>query len=126
MWSNTKFIYIITCSANDKKYVGRTRLPERRKKMHFDSLKAGKHRNKMMQNDFNEFGEKAFAFEVIGKDTRENGRSDEFKWMECLKTYDPAHGYNDRDPAMNPVRRENGLPYRTQPKYRRVSTELLK
>lgn len=116
MWKTTRYIYIITCLANGKKYVGRTIRPEERFRAHLSSLKSGKHSNEALQADFNIYGEDAFDIELLGEDTMENGKSDEAKWMEYFKTYDEEYGYNSKDTAMNQVRKANGLSYRAQPK----------
>ncbi len=65
-------------------------------------LKAGSHRNKSLQNDWNELGSENFAFEILEElESREN--LDDKKelavledlWLEKLTPYDEK-GYNER------------------------------
>ena len=57
-------IYKITCKENGKIYIGRSINIDERLKSHKRSLVAGRHINKKLQTDFNEYGEDAFVFEV--------------------------------------------------------------
>lgn len=90
-----KFIYKITCLKNNKSYIGRTSQPDLRISSHYSLLKCGKHKIENLQNDFDEFGEDAFSFEIIGEDNF--GLNIERKMQEILKTYDPKYGYNYKD-----------------------------
>ena len=58
-------VYKIECSANGKRYIGRTNNLKRRTIDHFSSLRAGKHSCKPLQADFNEYGEDSFSIEPI-------------------------------------------------------------
>lgn len=57
-------IYKITCKENNRVYIGRSIDIDNRLKNHKYSLRAGRHTNKKLQDDFNKFGEDAFLFEV--------------------------------------------------------------
>ena len=57
-------IYKITCIKNNRIYIGRSINIDERLKKHKYSLRSGKHINKKLQADFNEYGEEAFIFEV--------------------------------------------------------------
>lgn len=95
-----EFIYLITNKQNSKVYVGRTCKFEYRKKLHINNLKANRHPNLLLQNDFNKFGESAFEFEIIEKsDTGFGNTYIEREWMIKLKTYNQEFGYNYKDPC---------------------------
>ena len=57
-------IYKITCKKNNRVYIGRSINIDNGLKTHKYSLKAGRHTNKKLQEDFNKHGEEAFLFEV--------------------------------------------------------------
>jgi group I intron endonuclease len=68
-------------------------------------LKNGLHRNKEMQNDFNEVGEKSFSFEILDYlkptedlkcDYAQELRMLEDMWLEKLQPYD-ERGYNTKN-----------------------------
>lgn len=115
MWWEEKYIYSITNKENGKIYFGSARSPEYRYKTHINQLKRHGHPNKSLQKDFDTYGIEAFELKTICRHRKIKGRSNEFIYMEKYKTYDPQYGYNDLDPAMNPVRRKNGFSYRTSP-----------
>lgn len=73
------------------------------------TLRSQKHSSKNFQIDFDRYGEEAFVMEVLDIKKYVNGRSNEFEYMEKLKTYDEKYGYNDYDGAMRVIRRKNGL-----------------
>lgn len=95
-----EFIYLIKNKANGKIYVGRTRKFFNRKKLHLNGLRAGRHPNRIMQDDFNMYGEESFEFEVVEESEKGFGRTCiEKQWMIKLKTYDVNYGYNCNDPC---------------------------
>lgn len=59
------YYYKITNIENGSFYIGITENPTNRKNQHFKQLRAGKHINYKIQNDYNMYGENAFQFEVI-------------------------------------------------------------
>lgn len=58
-------IYRITCSANQKSYIGSAKDFDRRWYQHRWALKGGKHYNAHLQNAWNKHGEPAFVFEKL-------------------------------------------------------------
>ena len=93
-------IYLLKNNVNGKIYVGRTGRLSNRKKLHINSLRARRHPNKMLQEDFNKFGEDAFRFEIAEQSEKGFGRTYvEKAWMIKLKTYDKNFGYNYNDPC---------------------------
>ena len=92
-------IYLLRNKANGKVYVGRTSKFNDRKKLHINNLRANRHSNKMLQEDFNHYGEGCFEFEIVEESDKGFGRSHiEQEWMIKLKTYDEQFGYNKNDP----------------------------
>lgn len=59
------FIYKITNIKNNKIYIGMTTNFNNRIKCHLKSLKNKNHKNKYLQEDFNNFNENDFNFEII-------------------------------------------------------------
>lgn len=70
-------VYEIRCTVNGKVYVGQTKNLKRRIKEHICDLKACKHRNHRLQDDYNKFGKK--SFEVSNIHTSEDGCLDELE-----------------------------------------------
>jgi group I intron endonuclease len=58
-------IYKITCTANEKIYIGSTVNLNKRKSDHFSYLRGNRHNNPKMQRAWNKYGEQAFTFEVL-------------------------------------------------------------
>lgn len=92
-----KFIYVITCTANDKKYIGISVRPKERLNNHIRSLRLGEHVSTEMQNDFDKYGECCFTFAVIDRVDYED-RTSESKYIQRYETFNPAKGYNT-DPS---------------------------
>ena len=57
-------IYSIYCKATDKYYVGQSLDIEERLKYHLSRLRNNKHKNELLQSDFNKYGEDAFITKV--------------------------------------------------------------
>ena len=92
-------IYLLKNNANGKIYVGRTSQFRYGKKSHINNLRANRHSNKMLQEDFNKYGEDFFEFEIVEEKESGYGRSHiEQEWMIKLQTYDCNFGYNKNDP----------------------------
>lgn len=58
-------VYEIVCTPNSRKYYGRSQEVEKRWRSHRNMLRKNEHSNIEMQNDWNEFGEDAFRFNII-------------------------------------------------------------
>ncbi len=88
-------VYMIRCKVNGKVYVGSSsRSVKTRKHSHFNLLKAKKHTCKQMQNDFDEFGESAFEFNVLEKVDNGNAAVREAFWINALDATSATNGYN--------------------------------
>lgn len=92
-------IYLLRNTKNGKVYVGRTSKFEERKKLHINNLRANRHPNKMLQEDFDKYGEKAFVFQAVFETEINLANTHlEQAFMVALKTYDDDYGYNRKDP----------------------------
>lgn len=58
-------IYVIVNRKNNLKYIGQSHHLQNRRESHWSLLVKGKHENKKLQKDFDEFGRDAFLFSVI-------------------------------------------------------------
>lgn len=58
-------IYKITCTANNKIYIGSSVNLQKRKRDHFYELRRNNHNNSKLQRAWNKYGEQAFIFEVL-------------------------------------------------------------
>lgn len=90
-------VYAIQHKPTGRIYVGSTNDLDARLKAHMGALKAGKHPNKLMQEDYNLHGGDYEVFVLDEYDSYET-RSTEHEWMEELNTGDERIGYNSRDP----------------------------
>lgn len=81
-------IYLIRNTAAGRSYVGQTEELRRRRDEHFSLLRTGAHRNRLLQADFKQYGERAFVFEVLEEcaprllDEREHYWIAEFRCIE--------------------------------------------
>ena len=92
-----EYIYTITNKENNRIYVGKTSRLESRRQTHLANLRANKHSNKELQEDFNKYGESLFEFNVVQQGEGLTEEEAEKKWMIKLKSYDPKYGYNSND-----------------------------
>lgn len=106
--SNKIAIYKLECSKTGRVYIGKTQNPKTRREQHFSSLKSGKHPVKLMQSDYNKYGEESFDFAVLEiverkpveidlNQTRYTDSLREKELMEQYKSYLPEQGYNYGD-----------------------------
>jgi len=97
-------IYRVVNTQTDRSLVGSSvNLPAILNR-HRGELKLGAHRNQQLQRDWNEFGEAAFAFEILdtlaphaepGYDVKRELATLEELWLERLSPYE-ERGYNTR------------------------------
>lgn len=87
-------IYIIICKETNRIYVGRTNAAGYRYEKHLSALRHNRHYVKLMQTDFNKYGEDSFEYVVLLRDV--SGRREK-EYMERFETYNPAKGYNYLD-----------------------------
>ena len=55
--TKTKIVYAIMHNKTRRIYIGSTERGSHRLKNHLNALRAGKHKNKLMQDDFDKYGE---------------------------------------------------------------------
>ena len=95
--SKVYLIYGIRCKSNGRIYIGRTTNLKCRLKCHFDQLKLNKHKNELLQNDFNEQGINNFEVYILEDDIPIQDRNKEYDYMHKYNTYDKKYGYNYND-----------------------------
>lgn len=84
-------VYSITCKTNNRKYIGSSTRIIKRWYSHKSELKHNKHKNKLLQEDYNLYGISNFIFETIEFVTV-NLTDKERYWITELKT--DVEGYN--------------------------------
>lgn len=88
-------IYRIINRYNNKCYVGQSIHLGTRMKQHFSELKAGVHKNKRMQEDYNRHRE-YFNFEIIEYCELAELAAEEAYWCDYYHTFDKGYGYNQQ------------------------------
>lgn len=99
-------VYYLECLVNSKKYIGSAQNLHGRKVEHFKNLRNGTN-NKLIQEDFNKYGEENFKFEILeilpNDDAilveKENYYMDYFKTY--IHKYGSAFGYNQHRASRN-------------------------
>jgi group I intron endonuclease len=90
-----KAIYKITNKNDNKFYVGSAQDLQRRWRKHKESLRANRHHNKHLQNDWNKHGEEAFRFEILEEIKEDHELIEaEQKWLDLTLACDRTIGYN--------------------------------
>ncbi len=90
-------IYSITCTKNGRKYIGQSRVLNKRKWQHFNELKHNKHHNKYLQNTYNKYSLDNFKFEVIEHCEVEELNEKEAYWINYYNSNDIKLGYNQKE-----------------------------
>lgn len=107
-------IYAIRCKETKRIYIGRTRQPtEERVKAHLTLLRGKKHTSKLMQEDYNKYGEDSFEYYELETNVTFQNRSKEWFYMDKYKTCNPKYGYNRQDNhnrAKGCIKKINGIP----------------
>ena len=93
------WVYSLNCKANEKRYIGSSRMVERRIRSHLSALMSGRHPNEDLQKDFDKYGAEQFDVEVLGMtgEGLDRGKCEK-EWQYKFKTYDRSKGYNYKDP----------------------------
>lgn len=87
------YVYMIQNVVNNKIYIGSTANYDMRKKSHIRSLKGGYHDNRLLQEDFNLYGEDSFKIKQLCIANSEEERFKiEASLIGALETY--KNGYN--------------------------------
>lgn len=87
-------IYKIICIKNNKVYIGQTKHYDIRKREHINDLKASRHSNVYLQEDFNKYGISGFIFEPIEDVDDSEGNAREDYWINYFGGIDTDCVYN--------------------------------
>ena len=93
-----KTIYCIRNNVTGRVYIGMTQNPQRRFEQHLSALRGRKHKNELMQEDFDRYGS-VFSLEILDTDARCQEHAEQ-KWILKFKSYDKRYGYNYKDPSI--------------------------
>lgn len=89
-------IYTITNQINGKIYIGCATDLYRRRYDHFESLRRGIHKNEVLQQAYNKYGEENLIYEVLVRCPKEFLASEEHYWANLLNVHHRDFGYNRR------------------------------
>lgn len=107
-------VYAIRCRKTKRMYIGRTKqMTEERVKAHLTLLRSNKHTSKLMQEDYNQYGEDTFEYYELEKGVTFQDRNKECFYMDRYKTCDPKYGYNRQDNhnrAKGCIKKVKGMP----------------
>lgn len=100
-------IYALRNTITGRVYVGRTHNVDFRIQQHMSRLKSGTHQNKLMQMDYDLYGNCSFRYETLYSAENLTRTRKEGEYMLRFKTYDKRYGYNYMDPFF---RDRRGMP----------------
>lgn len=86
-------IYLITCKANSKQYVGSAVNLQKRWHDHCRDLRENKHHNPYLQRAWKKYGERAFEWQVLEYTSKAQLIEREQYWIDILHTVKPS-GFN--------------------------------
>lgn len=89
-------IYTITCTVNNKIYVGYALDFKKRKEQHFRELSNNHHKNIHLQASYNKHGKDKFIFEILEECDGRFLATQEHYWCIMLYTHNSDFGYNIR------------------------------
>lgn len=87
-------IYKITCSVNNKVYIGQSIVVKERICNHFRDLAVNRHCNKGLQEDFNKYGRESFNIEILEECKKSDLSRREKHYISILKSIDNNILYN--------------------------------
>ena len=87
-------VYCIRCKVNNKAYIGSSVDINRRWTEHKSALKAGRHDNKLLQEDYNKYGADSFLYSILINCEPQNLLWYENIYMLLFNTRDISVGYN--------------------------------
>ena len=107
-------IYQIENKVNNKKYIGKSVDIIHRLWHHKNLLKKNKHINKLLQLDWNNYGEENFCFSIIKECLNEKLNCFEEYYIEYYNSYKSEYGYNVvfKNKKTQKVKRENWKKYK--------------
>ncbi len=91
-----RYVYAVRHNPTGRVYVGSSKDPEERMRIHMWVLRQGRHIVEDMQKDFNDHGED-YSFFILDTilDLEEKDR--EYEWMEQFGSHIRGKGYNYKD-----------------------------
>lgn len=95
-------IYIITCLADNKVYIGSSVDVYSRWKRHRYDLKNNQHENQHLQNAYNKFGKEMFIFHLLEECKKTELVSREQHYLDTYKSWDKTNGFNKYQRAYSP------------------------
>lgn len=104
-----KTIYKIVCKENNRIYIGQTKHYDVRKREHINDLKANRHSNVYLQEDFNKYGVSQFTFEIIEEVPNNIGNNREDYWMSYYGGIDTNSVYNSMNSFTKSIYMKNKL-----------------
>lgn len=87
-------IYLITCKANNKVYVGSSKDIKHRWRGHRSLLNRGKHSNSKLQASWNSYGEGGFSFSIYKEVSEERLLQEEENAFVTFDVFNREKGYN--------------------------------
>lgn len=96
-------IYRITCTANNRFYVGSAKNIRLRWKLHRTHLRMGIHHNKPLQKAWDKYEEKCFVFDTLEFCSLDDVIQCEQKWLDKLMPYKRGVGFNVLSTAYSSV-----------------------
>lgn len=93
-----KVIYCMWNTSTGRAYIGMSANPQNRFKQHLSALTSNRHKNSLMQDDFNIFGN-TFEFVILERGVHCRNHA-ELRWILRFKSYDKEFGYNYKDPSV--------------------------
>lgn len=104
-----KIIYKIACDINNKIYIGQTKRYEIRKREHVNDLKANRHANRYLQEDYNKYGLSHFKFDIIEQVEDKVSDAREDYWMDFYGGIDSVYLYNSTNSYTKSIFMKNKL-----------------
>lgn len=96
-------VYVITCAATGKFYVGSSVDVSKRLGRHRDDLRSGNHHSKHLQRAWDLYGEQSFRFDIVEHVGPDDLRAVEQEWIDRCRSADRGHGYNMYPNARGPT-----------------------
>lgn len=94
MYKKITGIYCIENIINNKKYIGQSVNIKNRKRKHLDELNKNKHCNEFLQNDWIQYGNNSFKFEILEECDADDLDKLERYYINKYNTTDSRFGYN--------------------------------
>lgn len=120
--NNNCGVYCIRCKVNNKAYIGSSVDIKSRWSSHKALLKAGKHYNKQLQEDYDKYGADSFLYTILTNCKSQMLLKYENMYILLFNTRDISVGYNIVKAARPRGRKEVKLPPRMLQKIQCIET----